>query len=258
MIEEFGAIRHGHKHEAGGEGTTNLAESGLSPEDQQIWAETVASRNLANPEITFENVPLIKDLANNIYEGLPEGPSTVLFTSTPYPRAQMTAELTAVYLMKKAEGGSKQVNVGFVNEAKEDKQTSKDIVDVSYTSTKMMGRMKELAAVDAADDAKLAAYLNATGGNTTHSNEQAMVQRVVNEDLASPDSVFKRRAEDLKTQIAEYTERFKDIPGPVFLYGVGHHTNVITLDIAVNGRTRYDSVEEVPKPLELIRAKLNQ
>lgn len=253
-MKEIGFIRHGHKREAGKE-VVELEHSGLSAEDQEIWKEIVEMRNLSNPEITFENVPLIKELAQQILDNLPNE-ATVIFTSTPYPRAQMTAELISTYLMKLAESGSKNIHVAYVLESKENIQTPKDIVDVTRNAEAMSLRMKELAKADAKDDAALADYLGAaSGGHLTHPIEQELVQQEVNIDLASPDSLFKIRAEELKTQIEEYKKRFKDISGPVFFYGVGHHTNLIALDVAFNGRTRYETADEIPKPLALWKVK---
>jgi hypothetical protein len=251
-MEEIGFIRHGHKKEAGKE-VVELADSGLSFEDQEIWKQTVEIRKLSDPEITFENIPLIKQLAQKIFEGLPEQ-ATIIFTSTPYPRAQMTTELISTYLMKLAGSGNKEINIAYVLEPKENIQTSKDIVDVSRNAEAMAVRMKVLAEIDAQDDKLLAEYFRSTTGNVTHPIEQEFVRSEVNRDLEAQDSLFKQRAEELHGQIEDYKERFKNIKGPVFFYGVGHHTNLIALDVAFNDRTHYESADEIPKPLALWKA----
>ena len=45
---------------------------------------------------------------------------------------------------------------------------------------------------------------------------------------------------------------------PVYVYGIGHHGSLIALDVAYNGRDKYDSVDEIPKPLSLWKVNLEK
>jgi hypothetical protein len=120
--------------------------------------------------------------------------------------------------------------------------------------------IRKFAEQEKAEDAALKKYLEESApgdvGNKAYWNEDELIFKTANIDLASENSVIRKRAETLKEQVAKVTEQLKDHATPVYFYGVGHHHSLIALDVAFNGRSHYDSVDELPKPLALWKIKL--
>jgi hypothetical protein len=112
-----------------------------------------------------------------------------------------------------------------------------------------------------AEDEELKRYLEQSApqdvGTRSYWNEDELIFETANIDLASEHSVIRNRAEALKKQVATVMEQFEDHPVPVYFYGVGHHHSLIALDVAFNGREHYDSVNDLPKPLDLWKVDLS-
>jgi hypothetical protein len=255
-MEQFNTMRHGHKLRPG-EVRGPLEQSGLSAEQQQTWREAVDRLGLeADPEITYESLPLIEKIAADLYERLPEK-ATVIFSSTKYPRARLTADFFSSALIKvAAERKDKDVGVAFLWEPGEDasKDTSTaEVLDVSGEFTKVWELMKEVKDLEYPDDTDLAAYFSSNDGNRRHPKENEVLMKAVNLDLSRDNSVFKKRAERLKVQLQSLDTILKT-DSPIYFFGVGHHSNLISLDIALNDRTHYDSVDQIPEPLAIWKA----
>lgn len=256
-IEEVGFIRHGHKLK-GTEERAPLEESGLSPEDQGVWREAVERLPPGtNPELRYENLPMIKEMAREMLESLPKK-GTVVFSSTTSPRAHLTAEFLSRYLIQERdERGEKGFGVSFLLKPIEgavQKESHTNILNIDSMVPTIMERMECIGKQEEfKDDETLSEYFSHEGGRTAHPMEDELLRRVVNGDLASKDSIYRTRATLLKQQLRDLEEVFSNNDGPVFFYGVGHHSNLVALDVAINNRQHYESVDEIPKPLDLWR-----
>jgi len=257
-MKEYISMRHGYKLRPVEE-RRPLEDSGLSAQQQETWREAVERLHLGDdPEITYETLPAIEKVAADTYERLPEK-ATVIFTSTKYPRARITADFFSTELTKLAMNNKegKDISVAYLWESPE--EASKDssmtnVSDVSGEYSQLWDLMKEVGAAEYADDADLDAYFHAsTDGKRAHPKENEILMKAVNLDLSRPDSVFKKRAVSLKEQLKSIHTAFTESE-PVYFIGVGHHTNLISLDVALNGRTHYDSVDQIPVPLEMWKA----
>lgn len=255
-MQEFGFIRHGHKLNAR-ESKLPLEESGLSPIQQEKWEEAVNRLGIKDdPQMGYENLPLIEQMAKDMYESLPEK-ATVVFSSTAYPRTRLTADLISTELVRlTAENKTKEIGVSFLWEpldeaVKEDSMTNVgDMHRESATNQRLMREVKER---DYPGDVELEEYLEQQG-RKTYANEDEVLRRAVNLDLESSDSQYRKRVSTFREQLKNIESTFDEGDGPIFFYMVGHHPNLITFDVAINGRDHYDRSDEIPKPLTLWKA----
>lgn len=251
-MDKLSFIRHGDKLKSGQE-RGPIGESNLNAEQQRRWEETCAKLNIVDPEVTYESALKMEALAADIYESLPER-ALVVFTSTNYPRTRFTAE----YILETIEN---------IAQARKDKKIytetigESNIVDnartvgtstVAKEAPGMIERMKAIMAQDASDDNRLTDYFSHSGGGKGHAQETEIFFRAVNADLASDDSVIQKRAAELRNELQSIKDSVQtkhDLP--IFIYGVGHMSSLIALDVAFSGRTSYEAVEEMPTPLSL-------
>lgn len=255
-MKEFNLMRHGHKFPPGQE-TGDIESSELSSEERVIWQEAVTRLGIEDsPELTFENIHLIDEVAKGVYEKLPSK-ATVIFTSTMYPRARLTADLMASSLTRLArENNDKEVGVAFLWESKENAQkedSMTNIMDVSREYVQMWELMQRAAAQKNLGSDSLEAYFKQNDGNKTHPDENELVKDAVNLDLASDHSIYRDRIQRFRKQLRSLEEGLtSDVP--VYFFGVGHHSNLITLDLALNHKDHYDSADEIPEPLAIWQA----
>lgn len=256
-----GFIRHGDKINSK-DVNLPLERSGLTLEQQRTWKEAVVRLGIEdNPQMKYENLPLIEELARVIYAKLPEK-ATVIFSSTDYPRTRLTADLISSELIKlsKKKKKSKEIAVAFMWEHPDDsiKENSRSNIgnmqNEAATNQRLLRKVKER---DFPDDLDFEEYLK-HGGSKTFSNEDEVLRRAVNLDLESPDSQYRSRVDSFKAQLKNVSASFQEIKGPVFFYFVGHHPNLITFDVALNGRKHYATAKEIPKPLTLLEASKNK
>ncbi|MDO8579249.1 MAG: hypothetical protein Q7R72_00045 [bacterium] len=257
-MDQLGFIRHAPKVE-GGKARRPLAESGLSFSDQLLWEETVAMLGIKDdPGITYESLPLIKKMAEQIYEELPEK-ALAIFTSTTYPRTRMTSALLQVELMRLIKEGEKEIGVASAVEPSVEEAAQPDsrsnLLNMKNESAGNQRLMRELKDREYPDDQEFEAYLQ-SGANTTFARENEMLRAAVNEDLASgSNSFYRKRLGLLREQLRKVKDAFTKINGndPVYFYAVGHHPNLITLDVALNGRAEYQD-GEIQQPLTVVKA----
>jgi hypothetical protein len=249
---EFSFLRHGHKVEAGTE-RLSIEQSGLTPEQQEKWKEALSVLgNDVDPEITYENVPLIEKMALDIFNKLPDR-ALLLFTSTDYPRTRMTSALLSGELIKISNDyPEKDIAIASIWEPKEIRQQEDSISNIPNENREAVALFKEFQkTLDLEKNPALQDYFNHPTGGKNHSKGQEMLFEIANKDLASKDSVFRKAAEQMKKQLESFKEKYKDMDRPVYFFGVGHNTTFVALDVAVNGRGHYDSVDEIVEPLTL-------
>jgi hypothetical protein len=249
---ELSFLRHGHKVEAGTE-RSSLEESGLTPEQQEKWKEALSVLNEGvDPEITYENIPLIEDMASDIFSKLPEK-ALLLFTSTDYPRTRMTSALLSQELIRISQSqAEKDIAVASIWEPKETREQEDSVSNLPNENREAVALFREFQkSLDLEKDPALQEYFNHPTGGKNHSKGQEMLFEIANKDLASENSVFRKAAEQMKGQIESFKEKYKDADRPIYFFGVGHNTTFVALDVAVNGRDHYDSVDEIVEPLTL-------
>jgi len=255
-MENFSFMRHGEKLAAGQE-RVPLEDSGLTPEQQQKWleAQEVVGAGI-DPEITYENVPVIERMAEDIFNKLPEK-SLLLFTSTDFPRTKMTSALLSMEVGRLAlQNPDKHVATGSIWEPTEVAEQEDSISNLAGEAPGFLDMWKEFKnSKDAQEDPSLQDYFAQSGGGKTHPKEQEMIFKLANKDLASPNSVFKKRAEQIRGQIESFKERYPDEDYKTYFFGVGHVSTLIPVDVALNNREKYDSVEEIPTPLTIIKTE---
>ena len=252
-MKEFGFVRHGHKLGPEEEGRS-LEESGLTLEQQRKWKEAVTRLGIENnPQMGYENLPLIEQMAKGMYEKLPER-ALVIFTATDYPRAKLTADLISTELTRLSVGGhGKEIKVAFLWEHPDEKvkaDSMSRIVDMREEMAANQRLLGEVQKRDYPDDLDFKVYLT-RGGDKAYANENEALRRAVNLDLESEDSQYRKRASSFKRQLQHIETTFDDHNEPVFFYAVGHHPNLIAMDVAINGRTHYERSDEIPRPLTL-------
>ncbi|OGY38576.1 MAG: hypothetical protein A3G57_04740 [Candidatus Andersenbacteria bacterium RIFCSPLOWO2_12_FULL_45_8] len=256
-MREIGLIRHGAKFE-GGKKRVPLEESGLTAEQQERWAEAVERLDIQNdPELSYDSVPQIEKLAARLNESLPER-ATVLFLSSDYPRTKLTADLLSSSLIGEVQKAGKDVGVGFVWEPKEEAAKPGSVSKLPQGTPEIMEAMKEVAERDCPDDESLKEYFISNDGSITHPKEDELVMKAVNEQISDKDSFIGKRVALLKEQVENLKAKFPSGDRPVYVYGIGHHGSLIALDVAYNGRDKYDSVDEIPKPLSLWKVNLEK
>jgi len=252
-MEKFSFIRHGDKLTPG-KAMESLEESSLTPAQQEKWKEAVRRLGIENnPQIRYENLPIIEQMAKEMYEKLPPK-ATVVFSSTNYPRTRLTADLLSSELMKLInEDKTKEIAVAYMWESPEDaiKEYSRtNIGDMKNEMATNQRLMREVQKTDYPDDLDLEEYLK-HDGNKTFDNEDEVLRKAVNLDLKNENSQYKKRVGSFRESLKNIKTSFDDISGPVFFYMVGHHPNLITFDVALNGREYYNTSDEIPKPLML-------
>jgi len=249
---EFSFLRHGHKVEAGTE-RLPIEQSGLTPEQQGKWKEALSVLgNDVDPEITYENVPLIEKMALDIFNKLPDR-ALLLFTSTDYPRTRMTSALLSGELIRVSNNHpEKDIATASVWEPKEIREQEDSLSNLPNENREAVALFREFQkTLDLEKNPALQDYFNHPTGGKNHSKGQEMLFEIANKDLASEDSIFRKGAEQMKKQLEAFKEKYKDADRPVYFFGVGHNTTFVSLDVAVNGRDHYNSVDEIVEPLTL-------
>lgn len=250
----FASMRHGHKL-AVNEELGPLDLSGLTAAQQQKWKSAVERLGDKNPEIKYENLPLIEQKALELFNELPDH-TTVLFTSSRYPRAKLLADLMSASLIElNEEKPEKDLNIAFLWEPKEmasNEESIHNLANIDPVANKILERMENIQKSEYPNDSLLADYLS-EAGNRSHPNEDFIVFKATNDDLRSSDSVFRARGKLLKKQIQYVQAMYTDFDRPIFLLAAGHHSNLIALDVAYNNRRSYTSADEIPSPLTLWR-----
>jgi len=251
-MDEFSFIRHGEKLKLG-EDRKALEDSGLTEEQQEKWKEAVGALKLEDPELAYEALPKIEQLSREVYDSLP-GDALLLFLSTDTPRTKLTANLLSSELFRLEQQNGKNIAVACLWEP-ENNNNQDGLRDVSTGD--ITDRMKRILIQDSQDEQALKEYFD-SGGNKTFAMEDELVMKAINEELVSDNSAIKKRAQLLKAQYERLSEKFKDEKRPLFFYCVSHHSGLVALDVAFNGREKYNSADEIPKPLSLWKAKLDR
>lgn len=251
-------IRHGEKLDVE-EVRKPLEESELSAEQQKKWRDALQTSGLQEPEIAYAALPKIENMAKSMVEQLPSE-ALVVFAPTRMPRARMTAELLAGEIAAQAQAQKKQIATAFVWEPADIATEKGSVSNIAMWPIEMAEIIRKFAEQEKADDSALRKYLEESPpqdvGNKSYWNEDQLIFETVNIDLSQQHSVIRERAELLKQQVAAVMEHFSGHPAPVYFYGVGHHHSLIALDVAFNGRIRYNSVEDLPAPLDLWKVDL--
>lgn len=256
-MKEIGLIRHGPKL-GGGEKRVPLEESGLTQKQQERWAEAVERLGIEeDPELSYDSVPQIEELAHRMNESLPDR-ATVLFVSTEYPRTKLTADLLSTSLMELAEHDSKDVEVSFIWEPKGEAEKPGSVSKLPQGIPEIMEAMEEIADRDYPGDESLKEYFASNDGSITHPKEDELNMKAINEQIGDKDSYIGKRVSLLKQQVENVKRKFPPDDRPVYVYGVGHHSSLIAVDIAYNNREKYDSPDEIPKPLSLWKVDLEE
>lgn len=196
----------------------------------------------------------IEALAQDICGKLPEK-ALLIFNSTDTPRTRLTANFLSTSVFEESKKLGKDIRVVYIWEPSlKDKEESALMRTSEGIGVSLM--LKLMKEVEENDDESLNIYLNSGKGVFAHPKEDELVMKAANKDLASEPSFFKKRASVLREQIAIIRESFLDKDLPLYFYGIGHHGSLIALDVAFNGRERYNSVDEIPQPLSVRKVNL--
>ena len=248
-FEQFSFLRHGEKQPAGVE-RVPLSESGLTAEQQALWQE--AAERLGSdidPELAYESLPAIAKMAKELYERLPKK-AVVVFSSTDRPRTLMTANLLSADLLALIQQSEeKQISVEFLLEPKWDQNREGIAHPAHGIDERWLTTARALEGDTLVDE-----YIE-HGGARSHERELEVFFRIIQNDLQRSDSLIRQRAEELRLQVEDLYKKFADEGTSVFFYGVGHISSLVALDVAFNGRKKYESVDDMPKPLELWKVK---
>jgi len=255
-MQKFSFIRHGEKMGVD-EARPAIEVSRLTGEQQTRWKQICERLHVEDPEVTYQSVEKIESLARDIFLSLPER-ALVVFSTTNYPRTRFTAEYVLETLEDLVrEDGKKHIYTEVIGESMTD--TGVRTVGTSGLAKEapgMLQLMQQIARQDQADDDGMTQYFSSTGGGKGHTKELELFFAAVNQDLASENSLIKKRAEELRNEVEQLK---KDVQTnkelPIFFFGVGHMSSLVALDVAFNGRTAYERVEEIPTPLSLLAAK---
>ena len=252
-------IRHGEKLTVDEE-RKPLEKSGLNEEQQKKWRVALEALHLEEPEIAYGALPKIEKIAREMYDQLPDE-AMVMFAPTQLPRTRMTAELLANEIMALNESGTKKISTSFIWEPPDVAKGQDSLSNIAMYPLEMARVIREFAQQDKADDAILKKYLEDSNpqdlGSRSYRDEDELIFKTANIDLASEHSILRERANVVKEMVLKIMEEFKDSPVPLYFYGVGHHQSLIALDIAFNGRSHYDSIDDMPEPLSLWKVKLD-
>lgn len=235
----------------------SIEESGLTVDQQNKWKEACATLDEGvDPEITYENLPLIEKMAVDIFEKLPDK-ALLLFASTDFPRTRMTCALLSMELTRLGlENPDKHIVTGSIWESPEVANQDESISNLPGEAKGFLDLWKKFKdREEAKSDPSLKEYFKQSGGEKTHPKEQEIVFKLANQDLANPDSVFRKRADQIKGQIESFKKRYPDGDYKTYFFGIGHVSTLISVDIALNDREKYDRVEEIPTPLTIIKAE---
>jgi len=178
-MDEFNFIRHGEKLKLG-ETRKTLEDSGLTKEQQEKWKEAVDALRLEDPELAYEALPKIEQLAQEIYDSLPNG-ALLLFLSTDTPRTKLTTNLLSSELVRLECQNGKNIAVASLWEPENNNQ--QDSLRDVFTGD-IMDRMKKILIQDSQDEQAIKEYFE-SGGNKTFAMEDELVMKAVNEELAS-------------------------------------------------------------------------
>ncbi len=254
-MQEFNFIRHAEKMNEGEERCA-LNESGLTLSQQEKWTNAVDRLNLEDPQIRFEALPKIEELAKIICEKLPDR-ALLIFNSTDTPRTKLTADFLSTSVIEDAKKQGKDIRVAFIWEPKDKAKEDGSLMRVSESvgTPTMLRLMQE---VEESNDDSLERYLTSGKGGFAHPKEDELVMKAVNSDLArGENSLFRKRAQVLRVQADRIKEKFTEKDLPLYFFGIGHHGSLVALDVAFNERTHYDSVDQIPQPLSVWSANLN-
>jgi hypothetical protein len=240
-----------------GEERVSLEDSGLTSDQQDKWRESVTALDLDNPEITYDSLPKIERMAEDIYESLPEK-ALVIFTSTQYPRTKITADLLSTELVNRTQKGVKDIRVAFLWEPNANTGDPDSLSSVAKETPGLLEMFKEIQQQDYVDEVGFKEYFDDPSTGKTHQKELEIFYETVKRDLASESSFIRQRADQLKEQLVKISVKFADHDVPVYFFGVGHMSSLIALDVAFNGRDKYDNVDEMPTPLSLWKANMKK
>ena len=240
-----------------GEERVAIEQSGLTEKQQAKWKEICERLHISDPEVTYQSIEKMESLAKNLFASLPER-ALVIFTTTNYPRTKFTAE----YILESLENlirenGKKQIYTDVVGESTTDMgMRTVGTSDLPKETPGMLPLMRQIARQDQADDEGLGQYFSSAGGGKSHAKEMEIFFNTVNRDLAGENSTLKKRAEELRAEV-EQLNQVVQAGGElhVFFFGVGHMSSLVALDVAFNGRSQYQRVEELPAPLSLLEVK---
>ncbi len=253
-FEQFSFLRHGPKLKVG-EKRKPLEESELSSEQRAKWQEAMEDLKLEDPELAYEALPRIEQLAREIFSDLPKH-AMLIFVSSEYSRTKMTSYLLSKELMALSNSDAqKDIMVSTLYEPAEEVQKPDSLK--SNLAGDIMPLMEAIRQRDYQDDEMLRKYFE-EGGDKSVQMEDELVMKTVNEDLAGEDSHIRKRAVLFREQYEKLKHDFRNIERPVFFYGVTHHSALVALDVGFNGRERYESADEIPKPLSLWKANLKK
>lgn len=217
-MKEFNLIRHGQKLETGAT-RKSFGDSGLSPDQQAKWAEAVKRLNLKDPELAYEALPKIEQLAGEIYNSLPEK-ALLIFVSTDTPRTKLAADLLSCEIINIiAQQKEKDISVVFLWEPPEEESKPDSLKKVLVGD--IMERMRIIMRQDNIDDESIREYFE-SDGKTTFPMEDEIVRKAINEDIASEDSSIRKRGDLLRKHYEKISEQFKNEDRPVFFYGLSH------------------------------------
>ncbi len=242
-------LRHGNMVSAE-EDRKSLVESGLTEDQQRKWqyAQEVIGED-KDPEITYENVPFVEKIAQDILEQLPKK-ALILFVSTSYSRTRMTAALLSQEIGSLA--GKDNKKIIYTGSIWEPEEMNDLFGSLSGADPEFIQMWKEYEnSSEAQTDPLLKDYSEQINEEKIDSNGQEILFSVVEKDLLNQNSIFRKRAEELRKQIDAFKKLYVEEELPMFFFGVGHVTTLIALDIALSGRESYSSADELPKPLTL-------
>lgn len=243
-------LRHGPKKEVE-EKEIILEDSGLTSEQQTKWKEAMENLGFDKVELSYKALPAIEKKANEIFEALPEK-ALLIFFSTEYPRNKMTTELLMNEVMDISKKSHKDIRVAYFFETPEEKQNLNSFG--KNLSADMMPLMAEEMKKQDTKDAELVEKYFVHGGHLTIPGEDEMVKSAANKDLAKgEDSYLRQRGKLFREQYDKLKKDFADQKMPVFFFGVTHHSAIIAADAEFNGRNKYKTADEIPKPLSLWR-----
>ncbi|MFH1089844.1 MAG: hypothetical protein V1716_05485 [Candidatus Uhrbacteria bacterium] len=205
-MQKFSFIRHGEKMGVGEERSA-IEVSGLTSDQQARWKNICERLHVEDPEVTYQSVEKMESLAKEIFSSLPDR-ALVVFSTTNYPRTRFTAEYVLETLEDLArEDNKKHIYTEVIGESTTD--TGVRTVGTSGLAKEapgMLPLMQQIARQDQADDDGVAQYLSSTGGGKGHAKEMELFFAAVNQDLASENSLLKKRAGELRAEVEQLKE----------------------------------------------------
>jgi hypothetical protein len=141
---------------------------GLTEQDRKVWQSSCALLDVfkhmpvgehANPGLELRNVPLIREKMQTFYTDLPDS-ATIVFTSTPYERAFMTAALEYGCLEQiVAADGKKDIRFASLMPMSDalSEEHGRNIPDINAVAEKLVGMMPKFGIPES--------YLEGAGGH---------------------------------------------------------------------------------------------